>query len=412
MGIFLRGQKNYRYPEKEPYISQIVGKAPEQYPNYEDDDFFDELFGDANDDDEEMSSYVSIEPELYKAAFDFKAVKPWTKLNEDDFFAVKFSDGVIGYVSVVGHRVNTLGLMLLIGNEGASCLKNIEDVYDPSTADRVDEFNFGIRQDCATLTFMCKSELDPGYVEDIRKFAKENGISLRGKNMFPGFVRYLPQRPPWSLAKEKDRKYMRQALEAATELAKRLENCDKSEFRFGEMPVMPLMKKTKNGYSCGSTMLPEHSHVKEYEPLRSDIVFKNYKTKVDLECGMLNLPTPIFNEKLSSPEYPVVIMCIESMIKLKTSFREEDLMITDPISYTDAVSEDMLKSFTECLIENRITPKTIKVSDERTRALLSDICKRCGVELIVEKALPDLEDVIHGLLDCLITELLEDRYDT
>lgn len=374
-------------PEKEPYISEIVGEAPEQYP-------------DCNEFDEEalyerppVDSYVPIESELYKAAFDFKGVKPWRKLTENDVFAVKFSDGVVGYAAVTGNLGVEYGITLYIGDDGISCLNDIIREPDLSEYDDVDLFEFELKQDCIIMTLKCKSDIEPEYVSEIQSYAKENGISLRGKNSFPYFIRYLPQRCLWSVENKKERIYLKQALEAATELAKRLESCDKSEIRFGEMPIVPLLTKRKNGYSWGSAMLPKPS-VKKYKPLSSPIRFKKYKSKVELECKIINLPSAMYNEITGIPEYPVITAFVET--------RSGYAMHTDIFPYTSDISVEMLNSFADELSANKMFPKTIAVDDERTKALLSDICDRCGVELVDKKALPFLNGIVKGLVGSML----------
>lgn len=371
-------------PEKEPYISEIVGKAPEQYPDYS--EYDDEASGEQVPAD----PYIPLEPELYRAAFDFKQAKPWKKLSGKDAFAVKFTDGEVGYAVVTGSREGVCGIALYVGNDGIACLIDYLNESDPAEYDNADLFEFELKQDCIIMTLKCKSNIEPEYIAEIQNYAKENGISLRGKNSFPYFVRFLPQRAAWSVENEKERKYLIQALDAATELAKRLESCEKSEFRFGEMPIIPLMTKKKDGYSCGSAMLPKPT-ARKYAPLRTALEFKKFKSKVDLECKIINLPGAVFNEKTGVREYPVITVFAEA----KSGYA----MRTDVFPYVLDISSEMLYSFVTELSGNKFSPKTIVVDDERTKALFSDICSRCGVELIVKKSLPVLDEIIRELLN-------------
>lgn len=123
--------------------------------------------------------------------------------------------------------------------------------------DAVELFDLTLKQDCIAMTLDNKSSIEPEYVLEVQKYARENGITLRGQNSFPHFLRCFPQRMPWSITDKRDRKYLIQALEAAIEFSKRLENCNKSEFRFGEAPIIPLISKRKDRFSCSSTMLPK-----------------------------------------------------------------------------------------------------------------------------------------------------------
>lgn len=376
--------------EGKPHVSNILGEAPEQYPDY---DAIDKYDDEQDNEDAEISRYVKIEPELFKAAFDFKRAKTWSRLGAEDVFAVKLSDGKIGYVTVLGGGTEVYGLVLYLGDDGARHLYELLTDASIRGIDKAGVFEFQLELDCIMMTFVCKSEIFPEFIPDIQQYAKENGISLRGKNSFPYFMRYLPQRCPWSVTNEKDRQYLIQALNASTELAKRLENCEKSELRFGELPIIPLITKKKNGYSCGSAMLPKPS-VKKYDPLKTKLQFKNYKTRSDLECKIINLPDPVYNETDGVPEYPVVTLFINT--------KKQTLMHTNAFPCAFDISDDMLDSLVTELSSNKICPKTITVSDERTKALLSDICERCGVELIIKESLPHLDGMIKSLYSDLL----------
>lgn len=367
-------------PEKESYITEIVGKAPEQYPEYDEDDDHDES--------EPISSYIPIEPELYKAAFEFKSSKPWKKLSYSDIFAVRFSDGNFGYAFVSGSQGGTFGIVLHTSIESISEIHDYlrEPVLHEN--DYVGNFNFTLKQDCIMMTLDNKSDIEPEYVSEIQAYAKENGITLRGQKSFPHFLRCLPQRMPWSITDKRDRKYLTQALEAATEFSKRLENCDKSEFRFGEIPIIPLISKRKDIFSCGSTMLPKPVE-KQYPELCTKQVFKKYNTKVELECKIINIPDAVYNEITKIPEYPVTIVTVET----KSGYA----IGADLLPYNYDISAEMLSEFINALSKNKIYPKTISVSDKRTKALLTDICSRCGVKLTVKDSLPALDEVVREL---------------
>lgn len=370
-------------PEKAPYISDIVGEAPEQYPDY--DDYEEE----PSEEFVKLDPYVPLEPELYRAAFDFKKAKPWEMLTEEDVFAVKFSGSEVGYVVVTGAREQTYGIALYIGGGGIACLADNLNKRNLSDYDDIELFNFKLKQDFIMMSLKCKSEIEPKYVSEIQSYAKENGISLRGKNSFPDFIRHTPQKAAWSVTNEKERKYLIQALDAAAEFAKRLKTCAKSEFRFGELPILPLMTKKKDGYSCGSAMLPKPTE-KEYKPLITSMEFKNFRSKADLECKIVDFPSTILRNNAEIPEYPVAMAFVNT--------KRGDLMSTDVFPYDPIFSCGMLDSFIMELNYNKIVPKTITVSDKRTEALLSDICSRCGVKLKVEESLPVLDELVRGLV--------------
>lgn len=187
----------------------------------------------------------------------------------------------------------------------------------------------------------------------------------------------------------KKRKYLIQALDAATEFAKRLDDCEKSEFRLREMQIIPLMTKKKDGYSCGSAMLPKPTE-KEYKPLISKIKFKDFKYKADLECKIVDLPSTILRDNADISKYPVIMTFADT--------KRGNSMGTEIFPYDPIFSYDLLDSFAVELNANKIVPKTITVFDKRTEALLSDIYSRCGMKLTVKESLPFLDEIVKRLI--------------
>ena len=59
-----------------------------------------------------------ISDKLYELAFAYKKTKLWKILWESELFAVKFSDGRIGYISIMGNLGEYCALGLYIGEEG------------------------------------------------------------------------------------------------------------------------------------------------------------------------------------------------------------------------------------------------------------------------------------------------------
>ena len=51
---------------------------------------------------------------LYECAFEYKKTKLWKKLWDTEIFAVKFSDGEIGYVSVMEKVEHIRGLQFML----------------------------------------------------------------------------------------------------------------------------------------------------------------------------------------------------------------------------------------------------------------------------------------------------------
>lgn len=62
---------------------------------------------------------------LYECAFEYKKTKLWKKLWDTEIFAVKFSDGEIGYVSVMGKGGTYTGIAVYVGDDGFQSFRKL-----------------------------------------------------------------------------------------------------------------------------------------------------------------------------------------------------------------------------------------------------------------------------------------------
>ena len=100
---------------KETKLIKSQGQAPEQYPDYEEDDFYEE----EPDSFKELTELpVPVPDSLYETAFRFKSEKLWKKLYDNQIFAVQLSNGEIGYCTIMGALGEHLALGLYIGEKG------------------------------------------------------------------------------------------------------------------------------------------------------------------------------------------------------------------------------------------------------------------------------------------------------
>lgn len=106
------------------------------------------------------------------------------------------------YVVVTGDGGSPYGIALYI-DDGGNCLA--DKLKNPFFigSDKIDHFYAQLKQDFIMMSLSCKSGINTDYVAEVQAYAKENGISLRGKNSFPDFMRFIPQRAAWSVDNKK-----------------------------------------------------------------------------------------------------------------------------------------------------------------------------------------------------------------
>ena len=62
---------------------------------------------------------------LYELAFVYKKTKLWKKLWDNEMFAIKFSDGEIGYVSIMGKGGTYTAIAVYVGDDGFRSFRKI-----------------------------------------------------------------------------------------------------------------------------------------------------------------------------------------------------------------------------------------------------------------------------------------------
>ena len=196
---------------------------------------------------------------LYDIALNYKNTKLWKRICDTELFAVRLSDGNIGYCSVMGELGEHIALALYIGCDG---LDSYRSIYEAGNAHSEAEYNESFfLQDCVQCSFENKDELRPPEIEEAQRYAKAHGITYRGRKAFPQFALYRPYRYPWYLRDATDEQHLFEAISAAIEVAKKLKTSRKSSLGFmGCAPydrAIPLLERDGDCYSWSTTELPD-----------------------------------------------------------------------------------------------------------------------------------------------------------
>ena len=336
---------------------------------------------------------------MYDLAFQYKGTKLWQQFYDDELFAVRLSDGEIGYCCVMGRIGEHNALGLYVGDEGFQSYQRLRNADHASMTDQ-QMGELLTSQSCLQCSFESKDMLSDEELAEVRRYAESHGKTLRGKNAFPQFTKYQPGRFPWRYSSALDEQRICDALSAAIALKKMLRNYSKTDlgiYSLDEEPAkIPLL-----AFECGQwiikfTALPP-VEIRYPEPLLSNDVtaarIKRKKKTGVWECGTLRLPNAVQEDghEDEAPWYPLALLFVELGNEL----------IQQPIVTDGEDASEMLEQFAQMLMDGKTVPRTICCGDDRAFSLLKDLCAKTGIRLERKEEPEALDDVIDDLLDHL-----------
>lgn len=372
--------------EKTPQamIVKSKGKAPNQYSDYAE-DYGDEDFIDI--------PAVDIASELYEAAFRYRQAKLWKKVYDTDMFAVEFSNGEIGYCTVMGRAGEHIAMAVYIGQNGWNCLEKFILCDEYHSDDEM--FEVFISQDCIQCEFVCKADVSEDVLEKIQTYGKANGISFRGKNSYPNFFSYKPYTVPWAVNPQ-EQQILKEALLAATYISERLESGETHKTLglddVREVSEMPLLKVTENGVTWGRTAVPKSTEIVYPTPeFKKADKLKKLKKKASWECEAVCLRSPSLPDDGEIPGFPIILIAVNT--------ENEFVLITEPFHDYNKNAGQVLDDFVSKMIENKVCPASVVVKDKRTEMLLKDLCDKCGIIMMTTNKFSKLDAIKAEMFD-------------
>lgn len=351
-----------------------------------------------------------ISNKLYALAFEYKKTKLWKILRDTEVFAVKMSDGEIGYISIMGIAGEHCAMGLYLGEKGFDSLRMIIKINETMMS----SFEFQelfLQNNCLQCAFESKDRLSEEEREEAKKYARSHGIKITGKNAYPQFVKYQPNCLPWHLQTDKEEEELCEALAAAIEMAKLLEEKRPETLglkRFTDATKEVPMLEQRNGvYVLGKAKIPKEKPKKLPTPKASNDIgiakLKKIKKMGVWECGIVRYPQPVQKEQDQIPVFPVVLLAVES-------FTNHLLPIEPVFDYEDN-PEKFLNLLIDAFISEHICPNQIKVRDERTYAFIKAFCDRMKIAVSIEDKLPVLEDVEDSFYEHIFMSEMETMQD-
>lgn len=326
-----------------------------------------------------MRKEASIEQwnALYEVTIDIKKLEPWKYIWDMDIITIilpEYEEPF--YCSVMGRGGECFAIAVYKGFEA------INGFYKLAGAKYIPSHQLIRYQDNLTCYFGDREELSSKE----RKVIKDLGLKFRGRNQWIYFRSFKPKYTPYMLDQDE-----------VTELTYIFQNLF--------MSLRAIIEKNVNvnfeeGYSLyrmydkkqdlwlnfeGPLQIPNRQVISAV--INNDLLIEKIKRKKYLnnviEFDTVYVNALVEDKKYERPVLPRVIIFAENntgmLLKQNMMMPEIDDM------------EQILDSLLDFLI-NKGKPKTICVRDEYISDLLSDICKKVEIELVISEKLPSIDE--------------------
>ena len=341
---------------------------------------------------------------MLTAAFNFRKTEPWMNFTDSDIFAVRLSSGETGYCSIMGHAGQHHALGFYIGDKGFSAyLKTIfmsdSDIFEMSEV--VMTF------DCINCDFMNAADIEPEKKKIIKAYAELNGVKVPRPYGWPDFTRFTPNKMQWHITSKDDGKYITEALVAATYMVEYFEGksyedvgldpVGKYPTRAGGKKVPLLIPQSDGSFQLSTTKLPA---------LRDDtypaVIFENdilshkimeQKPSSILQCRFLHMPAPTNVKGQEVPVFPALLLCVDTA---------DGFVFPVCVADYPENPQQLLADFANILCSTCGRPPKIFVNDDKTKNLLNDFCRKCGIIIKRQKNLPQLEDAYNSIISSIM----------
>ena len=372
---------------------------------------------------------------LYAAAIAFRKTKLWNQLYDSQIFALRHTDGTIGYCCIMGMMGEHLALAVYPGEAGLAAYRRMS--MDRDEMDDLEDMETSFSQNCVMCSFEAKDDLRPKDLAGARAYAAANGIAYRGRNAYPQFQRFRPGFYPWYLTDATDQAHLLEALSACMEVSKRLASADPETIGFVDAAPfdhdIPLLKKRGRGWSWGLHALPAdrpmmHPTAVITDELRLERIRKAVQGKEAPStaqpqsprkaapkrgaksrgrqavlgnawaCDVVIYPNPTRQaddpiseesgeEPMLAPFFPTTMIVIDN----QTGFVLHIAVTENAEGYTATFGEAFLR-----VVEEHGAPKQRYVQNDRAFALLTDIAQKLSIPLTLQKPLPVLAEALAG----------------
>lgn len=342
--------------------------------------------------------------DMLAVAFQYRDTRLWEVLTDGDVFALRLSDGGIGYCCIMGNGGEHLSLGLYRGSKGfSSYLKTISMSDMRPSGIEWNEMLFSL--DLIKCDFVQAADMNANTKKMIRKYVEANGLKIQRSKGWPDFTRHLPFKMPSEITFEEDACDMVGALRAAVAVAEELKHRTPASLGFdedGDYPTMNggkvvpfLIPNAEGSYDWTTTELPAFLP-DEYPTPKFKYDIPAFTLKKQPAIGIwqmryIYMPTPIDGAENEIPYLPGVLVCMDA----------ESGMLFPAVFSLDGKKDEydqILLSLANDMIAGGNRPRIIEVGDERTESLLKNFCVKCGILLSRKERLPELENACELMI--------------
>lgn len=334
---------------------------------------------------------------LYDLAYRYRDTKLWDKVDSSELFAVKLADGEIGYCCVMGGKEDILALGLFPGVRGYQSCRRLLDADLPHLK-KAKKLILSASLDCIRCSFMDRDSLTDEETAEVRRYAASRRRQLRGDNAFARFDKHEPGRPAWFLETDRDVWRMTRALEAALALDGMLKSGGREGLGLRsvleEPDSIPLLTWHRGEWKLTDTPLPAKEPVWPAVPFPDDLkaarIGRKEKSGV-WECGLCRSPRTVREKEDDADAAPWIPLMLVSVEPLTGS-------MAPPAASKTGDDGELLERFAAMLLEEDGVPRKIRCGDDRTYALLQDLCEKAGIALTRTEKTEDLDEGMEDII--------------
>lgn len=315
--------------------------------------------------------------DLYQLAFQYLKVELWKSLWDNQIFAVKFSDGEIGYCCVMGAAGAFCGLGIYIGDEGInSYLKMASDDFMGT-----DETEIKFSQQCIMCSFVKPSQINRTSQLKTRTNLNNAGFDLKQIKLYPMFEKFLKYHIPTTNINDTDKQHFVEAFYACIEVANKLKVKSIEELHLTNdqellnKTIPYLICKRDGSYTWRTKKLPKDIFMdcclaQNYNYLLAQKIKNMQSTGSTWLCGMFRFHSTV-NDTEGIPYFPLIQVLLD---------KESEFMYDMQICKFEEQEESIFPNKLFDVIKEHGKPNKIILTDIRSAIIYNQLLKELGID--------------------------------
>ncbi len=350
--------------------------------------------------------------DLFKLSFAYKKTKLWRKFSDSEVFALKLSNGEVGYIVIMGQSGQHCAIGVYVGEDGFKSYRYLVELQVKMQTP-FESFEGLLQQSTLQVVLEDKELLTPKEFRQVTDYANKQGLKFTGKNAYPHFIKFKPNHDFWPVDNKDDIKILEEATQACLCIAEKL----KKVKNLSELKIYPINETTSEVSLfelqdddlklIGNVKLPIESNIKSItlpvlkasNNLKLDALKTIPKTEV-LEAQIVRLPCKIKKGE-NAPYYPLTILLVN----------KDKYLYNGPFFDENSLnSDDLHQNIIDFFVANKINPKQIKCQDERTFNVIGDLCKALEIKVTKSrKDLPHLLSAEYSYYDYIVEQMMSEE---